>query len=101
MNSVTGVTRLMFRTGQRVGLKWKVAMRWGFDPKTLYEITWVREVSCGLLFEGKSVPFLKVELRNPNPICIVCGQDIEIKDNKVKEHKHNEELCYGSYTPYG
>jgi len=32
--------------------------------------------------------------------CPVCNQNIEVESNKIKEHKHNNELCYGSYTPY-
>jgi len=34
-------------------------------------------------------------------ICPVCEKQIEIEDNKVKPHQHNNELCYGSYTPMG
>jgi len=34
-----------------------------------------------------------------NPVCPVCEQKVEVENNKIKEHKHNNELCYGSYMP--
>ena len=40
------------------------------------------------------------ELVLVNSFCPVCGQEIAIENNKIKEHKHNNEICYGSYTPY-
>ena len=34
------------------------------------------------------------------PVCPVCNQEVVIENKKVKEHSHNNELCYGSYVPY-
>ena len=39
-------------------------------------------------------------LMSINPICPVCNEEVEIEDKKVKKHNHNNQLCYGSYTPY-
>ena len=33
------------------------------------------------------------------PTCPVCEKEVEVENNKIKEHQHNNELCYGSYTP--
>src|SRR5581483_7415839 len=33
-----------------------------------------------------------------NSPCPVCNQEVETENNKIKEHKYNSELCYGSYT---
>ena len=31
--------------------------------------------------------------------CPVCGKIVIIKENKIKEHKNDGRVCYGSYIP--
>ena len=44
--------------------------------------------------------FIAEELILVNNLCPVCNQEIKTENNKIKEHKHNNEVCYGSYMPF-
>jgi len=111
-NSATGVTRLMakFKVGQRVFIQYHSPFNYkGFgivrdathvtfndfdgNYRTEYRYICLRDDGCTLYgLRDKELSLL---------LCPVCEQEIEIENDKIiKEHKHNDELCYGSYIPF-
>lgn|SRR5581483_6281555 len=104
MNSVTGVLHLMskFKVGQKVKI-----MTWQ-NVKSLKDIVYViKSIDSPYpitlkLFSGEGLDRLDVEeniLMAIGILCPVCEQEVETENSKIKEHKHNNELCYGSYIP--
>ena len=53
------------------------------------------------LILGNKVTEYESELIPMGLYCPVCNNEIEIENNKIKKHNHNNEVCYGSYTPHG
>ena len=102
-----------FKIGQIVNLKEAYAILYRFSPDSYFKIQGQRynvyeliglngkqhhhsynmEVSGGLYrFVEDAIDIFQD--------CPVCKQKITVDNGKIKEHKHNNELCYGSYTPY-
>ena len=110
MKSVMGVIRLMeFKVGQRVKIKtWLDIERFRdvvyFIEKIDNNIITIKRITepgfgAELYFEIGS-NYCDEVLILAEPICPVCNEEVEIEDKKVKKHNHNNELCYGSFTPY-
>jgi len=112
-NSATGVTRLMakFKIGQIVRCTLDAALDYSFSPDTLFKIVSVakgfnyRLIGISGIWNLKPVKNVRFglceyEIELAYPTCPVCNAEVVIENNRIKEHHHNNELCYGSYIPY-
>jgi len=102
------VTHLMkkFRVGQKVLLKsypfsnLATAGAWEKWKNVVFIVERPGNVTCLVRCIQGIFHFELKNLKPFAPICPVCEQEIKIESKKIREHYHNDELCYGSYTPY-
>jgi len=87
-----------FKFGQKVRLK--------SEPNDVFTITNIIEHRYIIIKATSSPPGYYKCIVNDSDIysaeismCPVCYQDVECENDKIKEHKNHNELCYGSYTP--
>ena len=102
----------MLERGQKVVVR-QSSKRWKFFKNCIFIVENVSNDICLVMgikgmklgencssVRGMWNSFMPQELKPFAPTCPVCNQEIQLEDNKVKEHNHNYAVCYGSYTPY-
>jgi len=102
----------MFKVGQRVKLNYAGKTEEFLYFNHLWNATFVvlaaRKDICKVqLQELHSINNVKLGVYDveckyfepTNPICPICNQEVGEENNKIKQHNHNNEICYGSYTP--